>query len=293
VPEPALEIWLEATRAWTEAALSSALAQSSLGPERHAEALRYALLGGGKRLRPALVRMMCAQLGGDDDAARAPAVAIEMVHTYSLVHDDLPCMDDDELRRGRPTCHVVFGEAEAVLVGDSLLTLAFETLATCGHPSAAPMVAALARGAGPAGMVGGQSLDVAGEAGAGLERVRAIHRAKTAALVSTAAELGGLAAGASESQLQALRGYGQALGLCFQAVDDVLDVVGDAATLGKTPGKDAADGKATLVETLGLEGAREEARGHAERARECARTAGSPEGGPALALVDFFLARTT
>ena len=284
--------WLDGARAWVEQELRAALAGADLGPPDHAAALEYALLGGGKRLRPALVRLACETLGGEPAAAGAPAAAIEMIHTYSLVHDDLPCMDDDELRRGRPTCHVVYGEAQAVLVGDGLQALAFEVLAAAPHPRAAEMVAVLAREAGPAGMVGGQALDLAAGSGTSLDDVCEIHRRKTAALVAAAAELGALAADVGDPPRAALRRYGLALGRCFQAVDDVLDVVGDAASLGKTPGKDAAAQKATLVDALGLEGAREEARRQADAARTAAREAGAAPDGLLMALVDHFLART-
>jgi geranylgeranyl pyrophosphate synthase len=287
--------WLDETRAWAEAQLEAALTGVEQGPARHLEAMRYALFGTGKRLRPALVRLVCEHLGGTDEQAGPAAAAVEMIHTYSLVHDDLPCMDDDDLRRGRPTCHKVYGDAEAVLVGDSLQALAFEWLALRGGPRAAEQVAVLAAGSGPAGMVGGQSLDLAGNGvpDIGVDEVRQIHRLKTAALVSAAVDLGALAAGAGESERVSMRGYGRALGLCFQAVDDVLDVTGDSVSLGKTPGKDAAGGKATLVATLGLEGARAEAQRQAHAARECAAQAGCAEGSLALALVDHFLARSS
>lgn len=284
--------WLEESRLWIEEHLGAALQLASEAPDSHAEALAYPLMGGGKRLRPALVRLVCSSLGGADSSAIAPAVAVEMVHTYSLVHDDLPCMDDDDLRRGRPTCHVAYGEAQAVLVGDGLQALAFEVLGGSGHPRAAEMVRVLARGAGPVGMVGGQALDLAGGSGDGVEAVREIHLRKTAALLAASAELGALAALASEEACRAMGQYGLALGLCFQAVDDILDVVGDKASLGKTPGKDAQAQKATLVDALGLDGARSEARIRAEKARGHALAAGAAEGGLLTQLVDHFLART-
>jgi len=284
--------WLEGSRAWTDERLGEALDELDLGPERHAEALRYALFGGGKRLRPALVRLVCLETSGDDANAAAPAVAIELVHTYSLVHDDLPCMDDDDLRRGRPTCHVVYGEGEGVLVGDSLLTMAFEWLARRGGPRSAELAAVLASAAGPAGMVGGQSLDLAAAAGAcSPDDVREIHRRKTASLVGAAAELGAIAGGADASLRAAYRRYGLALGRSFQAVDDVLDVTGDARTLGKTPGKDQAAAKATLVSALGLDGARAEARRWADEARSRVRHAGATS--LSAALVEHILERSS
>lgn len=290
---PDLEGWLTETRAWSEVRLEEACCRLDLGPEAHEKALRYALFGPGKRLRPALVRLVCQEAGGSDEQAAAPAVAVELVHTYSLVHDDLPSMDDDDLRRGRPTCHVQFGEAEAVLVGDSLQALAFEYLARYGGARAADLVSVLAGDAGPGGMVGGQSLDLASHEGVGVEAVREIHTRKTAALIGAAAEMGAIAAGAEDAARSAWRRYGLALGACFQAIDDVLDVTGDAGTLGKTPGKDEAGEKATLVSALGLEGAALEARQHAEEAASLAMEAGAAEQGLAVGLVGYFLARTS
>jgi farnesyl diphosphate synthase len=243
----------------------------------------HALFGGGKRLRPALVRAICAQLGGADQAALIPACAIEMVHTYSLIHDDLPCMDDDDLRRGRPTCHVVYGEALAVLAGDGLLTRALGYLADKGGRLAAQQVAVLARAAGEQGMVLGQALDLAQEGHvATAAGVREIHALKTGALLGAAVELGALAA---EADPAPLRPFGQALGLLFQAVDDVLDVTGEAALLGKTPGKDAAVEKATLVAALGLAGAREEVSELTNAALAAGEKLGWDAGDRPLALV--------
>jgi geranylgeranyl pyrophosphate synthase len=255
-----LDAWLSGTRAWVEAELERALASLEGAPAVLLEAMRYSLLGGGKRLRPALVRLGCALVEGEDARALAPAAAVELIHTYSLVHDDLPCMDDDDLRRGRPTCHKVYGEAVAVLVGDGLQALAFEWLARGGNEHAAEMTAVLARASGPLGMVGGQALDlVANARETSVAEVRAIHASKTAALISAALELGGLAGGATAAERERLRELGLRLGAAFQAVDDLLDVTGDAASLGKTPGKDHAHDKATLVAALGLDGARVEA----------------------------------
>jgi farnesyl diphosphate synthase len=253
-------------------------------------ALRHALFGGGKRVRPALVRMVALELGGRDEAARAPAAAVELVHTYSLVHDDLPCMDDDDLRRGRPTCHKVFGEAIAVLAGDALQTAAFEVLA--GEPRGAEAVGVLARAAGAAGMVGGQVLDLEGE-GAPLpaEFVRELHTHKTGALIAASVVLGALAAGVDDARRAAIHGWGLSLGRLFQAVDDVLDVTGDAATLGKTPGKDERGAKPTLVSALGLDGARAEALQLAEQAHASAQALGFAAASLPRAFVDFLLER--
>jgi len=269
-----LSSWLEEARGWAEDQLRAALASLDARPPRLAEALEYALFGGGKRLRPALVRLACEGLGGAPEAAAAPAAAVELIHTYSLVHDDLPCMDDDDLRRGRPTCHKVYDEATATLVGDGLLTGAFEVLARDGGERAGQMVAVLARAAGVAGMVAGQALDMQGSgAAAGRDEVHAIHDLKTAAMFAASAELGALAAGASAAHRASMREFGRALGLLFQAVDDLLDVTGAAEELGKTPGKDAREDKPTLVAAVGLEGARRAAEELAARAISCSSDA--------------------
>ncbi len=291
--EPAAELtaWLAAARRDCEAELEAWLAGREDWPDSLREACAYALMGGGKRLRPALVRLFCEAEGGTTHAAVAPALALELVHTYSLVHDDLPCMDDDDLRRGRPTCHKVYGEALAVLVGDTLLTEAFGLVS--GAPAgAAELCAVLARAAGAAGMVGGQVLDLTlAGSGASAEQVREVHRRKTAALLGAACELGAVAAGAPPERRAGARDYGLALGLAFQAVDDVLDVVGDAGTLGKTPGKDEALDRATTVVVLGLEGARAEARRRTEEARGAARALGyGPDSLPSR-LIDRLLER--
>lgn len=265
-----LEPWLEETRRWADRALETALLDLGSSPPRLVEALRYALLGPGKRLRPALVRMISAHFGGDDAAAALPAAAVECVHAYSLVHDDLPCMDDDDLRRGRPTCHKVYGEALAILAGDALLTLAFGLLARAeGRP--AELARVLADGAGHGGMVGGQVQDLAADAdSADRALVLEIHARKTAALFSAAAEMGAIAAGADAARCRAAGAYGLALGRCFQATDDILDVTGDATTLGKTPGKDARARKPTLVAAVGIGPARAEALHLADLARSAA-----------------------
>lgn len=287
-----VEGWLGACKDWVELELERALASLSDAPAQLLEACQYALLGGGKRLRPALVRLGSELLHGQLERARAPAAAVELVHTYSLVHDDLPCMDDDDLRRGRPTCHKVYGEAMAVLVGDALQCLAFEWLACEGGARRAEMIACLARAAGPLGMVGGQVLDLTTKLElANASVVRAIHQAKTAQLIAASLELGAWAADAPGPERAALQRLGLKLGLCFQAVDDILDVTGDRALLGKTPGKDQAHDKATLVAALGLEGARAEANRLAEEARAELAPFRGPAVARAEALVDYVLAR--
>ncbi len=208
------------------------------------EALLYPIQTGGKRIRPLLCLAAAESVGGDAAAALSPALALELVHTYSLVHDDLPAMDDDDERRGRPTVHIVYGEATAILVGDALLTAAFEQVA-----DSPILVRELARAAGGAGMVGGQYLDICGNVD-GIEALKHLHRLKTGALLRAAVRMGGVVGGASQLQLQALARYGEAVGLAFQIADDVLDA--DEVT------EDA--GPPSYVRLLGVDGARAEAR---------------------------------
>jgi len=220
------------------------------------EAMRYSLLAGGKRLRPVLALWSCEACGGESTAAIDAAIAIECVHTFSLIHDDLPALDDDDLRRGQPTCHKKFGEATAILAGDGLLTLAFEVLTGAKLP--AERVVALTRdladATGPAGMIGGEWLDLDAE-GKDLDEddVQRIHTLKTARLIRSACRLGGICGGASREHLNALSGYGKSLGLAFQIADDVLDVEGDPARMGKRTKKDDARGKPTYPAAVGIE----------------------------------------
>jgi geranylgeranyl diphosphate synthase, type II len=241
-------------------------------PERLAAAMRYSVLGGGKRLRPVLVLLAAEACGADPAVALPAACALEMVHTYSLIHDDLPAMDDDDLRRGRPTCHKAFDEATAVLAGDALLTLAFEVVARHVYPeaAAAACVRTLAEAAGPSGMVGGQvaDLEAEGRDDATLEALEAIHRRKTGALLRASLRIGALVAGAPEATLRALDLYGEGVGLAFQIVDDLLDVQGDEAKLGKRVGKDHGLGKWTYPGLLGIDGSRHRAWQVAEEAAE-------------------------
>jgi geranylgeranyl diphosphate synthase type II len=232
-------------------------------PSRLAEAMRYSTLAGGKRLRPLLCLMAAEACGGERSAALPAACALEMVHTYSLIHDDLPAMDDDDLRRGRPTCHKAFDEATAVLAGDALLTLAFELIARHTRPAAAATdcVLILAGAAGPEGMVGGQMADLQaeGRTDGTVEALEAIHRRKTGALLRAPLRMGGVVAGAPGQFLSALDGYGRAVGLAFQIVDDLLDVQGDESKLGKRVNKDSGLGKWTYPAFLGVEGSRRKA----------------------------------
>ncbi|MFN0264910.1 polyprenyl synthetase family protein [Tepidamorphus sp. 3E244] len=232
-------------------------------PERLADAVNHAALAGGKRIRPFLVRESARLFESGEDDARAAAFAVECLHTYSLVHDDLPAMDDDDMRRGRPTVHVAYDEATAILAGDCLLTLAFEFLAATHH--AGGLTGTLARAAGGTGMVGGQLFDLAAEgrfeAGGKVPdtetTIRRIQAMKTGALIAASCEMGAIAAGAQESHRQSLAAYGREIGLAFQIADDLLDTHGDAARIGKAVGKDAAAGKATFVGLLGTDGARD------------------------------------
>jgi geranylgeranyl pyrophosphate synthase len=288
-----LQAWLDASRIWFERELAVHFAPApDLVPERLGSAMQYAVSGGGKRVRPMLVRLACHWCGGDDDACVRPAVAVELIHAYSLVHDDLPCMDDDDWRRGRPSCHKQFGEALALLAADALQSKAFEVLAGDGDRRAAPWTSVLARAVGGAGMVGGQVLDMTlTDEAPQADVIERMHALKTGALITASAELGAIAADAKPRERELVRNYAAAIGACFQATDDILDVTSDRASLGKTPGKDARLHKATLVAALGLEGARERARAHAQAARVAALELGGNSSPLALALVDEILDR--
>ena len=231
--------------------------------ERLYAAMRYSVINGGKRVRPLLVYAACDALGGDLAQADGAACAVELIHAYSLVHDDLPAMDDDALRRGQPTTHIAFDEACAILAGDALQSLAFDVLSgDAGNPADATlrlrMLTALSRASGPAGMVGGQAIDL-GAVGIKLDQpaLERMHRHKTGALIEASVVLGALASGqATAAQLCALQQYAQAIGLAFQVQDDILDVESDTATLGKTQGKDEANDKPTYPALLGLDAAK-------------------------------------
>ncbi|MCC6424953.1 MAG: polyprenyl synthetase family protein [Phycisphaerales bacterium] len=233
-------------------------------PPRLMESIEYSLMAGGKRLRPALVLECCRACGGDRQAltsALASAAAMELIHTFSLVHDDLPAMDNDDLRRGRPTNHKVFGDAMAILAGDAMTTMAFQVLATdTAAPVAAALVRELSSASGPEGMIGGQVLDMEGEnISLSLEQLQRLHRMKTGALLKASCRMGAIAAGANEKQLSAVTDYGRHLGLAFQIVDDVLDVTSTPEQMGKATGKDAAKGKNTYPVLLGLDPSKREA----------------------------------
>ncbi len=255
--------WLTHHSEQAEAALDCLLDSASTTPNRLHEAMRYAAQGGGKRIRPLLVYAAGSLGDAKTEALDAAAVAIECIHAYSLVHDDLPCMDDDDLRRGRPTVHKAFDEATALLVGDALQTRAFEVLANapCDTDARLKMITALAAASGSRGMAGGQAIDLE-SVGKKLDLagLKQMHAMKTGALLSCAVELGGIAAHLNAAQLAQLQQYSTALGLAFQIVDDVLDATADSQTLGKTAGKDAAANKPTYVTLMGLDYAQKQAK---------------------------------
>ena len=245
----------------TEAVLERCLPASSTAPHRLHEAMRYSALGGGKRMRPLLCHAAGEALGADPRVVDSAACAVELIHAYSLVHDDLPCMDDDVLRRGRPTCHVEYDEATALLVGDALQTLAFHVLSEAEEPSCRRrllMVNLLAQASGSRGMAGGQAIDLAAVGMAlRVEELEFMHIHKTGALIRAAVLLGAHCGEAGDPTLAALTHYANRAGLLFQVVDDILDTEGSTVTLGKTAGKDAAQDKPTYVSMLGLARAKE------------------------------------
>lgn len=326
-----LEKYLSARAAYIENRLAKRIAAMPETPPVLQDAMAYSLSAGGKRLRPALVLAAAEAFGLKQADAEPAACAIEMVHTYSLIHDDLPALDNDSMRRGKPTSHTVFGEAAAILAGDALLTLAFETCAQCadkkavGSARAIKALSALAAASGASGMVGGQSSDIFAEGlltgdtrrSAQVKRPGAkglgyftlpgcpkkapkaeildyVHMHKTAALLRAAVEMGALLAGASAADLRRMRVYGDSAGLAFQITDDILDVVADKKKLGKT-GSDTANGKLTYVTLYGIDTAREHAR--REIAKACAaldglRGANRKKLAPLYALAEFILSRT-
>lgn len=278
-----LDGYLADQRRRIDAALERALPPENRYPETIHRAMRYSLFAGGKRIRPILCIAAAETAAGEAAGVERFACALELVHTYSLIHDDLPALDDDDYRRGRPTCHKKFGEAMAVLAGDALLTLAFQVLSNtpadseCDAARRVRMISELAAAAGTLdGMIGGQVADIEAEG----KRVDAahldyIHRSKTGALIAASVRIGAIYAGAAEEAFDALSRYGQRIGLAFQIVDDILDVVGSSEELGKTAGKDAARRKATYPSLYGLEASREKANEHLQAACEALEMFGS------------------
>jgi len=292
----AVRRWLERRRLEIDSELRRRLARGGRAPETLLRAMRHSLLGGGKRVRPILALESCRAVGGRDAWVLPACCALEMIHTYSLIHDDLPAMDDDDWRRGRPTSHVKFGEAAAILAGDALHSLAFQILAEepAGARYAARrdrVLALVARAAGMEGMVGGQVRDLESEGKRIAPRdLRRIHRGKTGALLRASAVAGGILGGGGPGEIEALGRYGRAVGLAFQIVDDILDEEGTRSALGKSPGKDRAVKKATYPSLFGLE----RSRTMASRAAAEARRALAPLGkraAPLARLCEFIVAR--
>ena len=275
-------------------ALNRFLPKESVKPVTIHKAMRYSIFAGGKRLRPVLVLAAAEACGGKLDAALPAACAVECIHTYSLIHDDLPCMDDDDLRRGRPTNHKVFGDGIAVLAGDALLTIAFEILAkaaTTKRYNTAAFITELAHASGSRWLVGGQVADLEGEGKklSGSE-LQYIHRCKTAALLTSSIRLGAMNANASDAQLKALTTFGQSVGLAFQVIDDILDVTQSSEKLGKTAGKDIDSQKATYPAVFGLEKSRKEAHRLTTLAHRSLGVFGT-KADDLRALADYLLAR--
>ena len=293
-----IEQYQKSCQARAEAALETFFKAPSVELERLYAAMRYSVMNGGKRVRPLLVYAACEALGGDIAKADTAACALEMIHSYSLVHDDLPAMDDDDLRRGKPTTHIAFDEAAAILAGDALQSLAFEILADArSNPQSdatrLTMIQVLARAAGPAGMVGGQAIDLE-SVGIALSQnaLENMHRHKTGALIEASVTLGALASGqASSNDLADLKRYAKAIGLAFQVQDDILDVESDTQTLGKTQGKDQANDKPTYPSLLGIT----EAKHYAHALRDEALAAlkrFDQKAEPLRALADYIVTRT-
>lgn len=287
-----LPMRLSADRARIGVVLETLLEAREGSVERLDAAMRYGVLGNGKRLRPVLVYMVGTALGVSEDDLDPAAAAVELIHAYSLVHDDLPAMDDDELRRGQPTVHRAFDEASAILAGDALQALAFEVLAQAGHPRLAAMIRTLAQAAGRHGMVAGQALDLMAMGGElDAEALANMHRHKTGALIRAAVRLGALTAvPESDARVSALDDYAAAIGLAFQIHDDILDVTGDTLTLGKTSGADAARDKPTYPALLGLDGARAKAQGLLDEALEALAPLGDA-GVPLAELARYMIER--
>lgn len=288
--------YLEDRRRWVEEHLAELLPEAEeFAPSQLGAAIRYACLGNGKRLRPILAMAGCEAVGAASEKALAPAAAVECIHAYSLVHDDLPALDNDDLRRGRATTHRAYDEATAILVGDALQTLAFQAISEAeGLPETArlAMVQRLSRAVGSWGMVGGQALDLAWENGSpDLTALQQTHRMKTGALLTASVELGGLAGEATGEALEALGAYGRHIGLAFQITDDLLDVEGSTESLGKEAGSDIAHSKATYPALMGKEAAKELGAAELERALASLEPLGKPAE-PLRSLGRFIVERT-
>jgi len=289
-----LDAYIKRRRRDIEKALQQSLPRATTRPCQLHKAMRHSLFAGGKRLRPLLTLAAAEACGGDPMPAMPLACAVECIHTFSLIHDDLPCMDDDELRRGVPTCHVVFGEATALLAGDALQALAFELASS--HPGSrrhptATIIRNLAHASGSRCLVGGQVMDMEAEGRDTTPgELRRIHEGKTAALLTSSLQLGGMSANATPSQYNALTTFGHSLGLAFQIIDDILDVTQSSEQLGKTAGKDHAVGKATFPAIIGLDRSRREAKRLTDRALDALETFKS-NGTPLRSLANHLLDR--
>lgn len=298
-----IKAYLNKQRLVVEEALGRQMLAADAGQglfSAHIEAMRYSLFAGGKRIRPILCLAAAAaitQRPEPDEDLLPIACALECIHTYSLIHDDLPAMDNDELRRGKPTNHVLYGEAGAILAGDGLLTWAFDLLSDGGHGQLSPekrlaIIHLIARAAGSLGMVGGQALDIANENQAvALATLCAIHRSKTGALITAAILAGGIAAGADRNQQDALSRYGAQVGLAFQIVDDVLNVTSTTEQLGKAAGSDAGRGKATYPSFFGLDGARTKAQLAVQEAEDALRVF-DEKADPLRAIARYIVSRS-
>lgn len=295
-----IEAYLSKQRELIEEALKHYMLKAQGPFTRHIEAMRYSLFVGGKRLRPILCLAAGEAIAANDstrDVLLPVACALECIHTYSLIHDDLPAMDNDDLRRGKPTNHVLFGEAQAILAGDGLLTWAFDLLAAPGTrlppQQRLQIVHLIARASGPLGMVGGQSLDIINEKkDFPFDTLQTIHSSKTGALLTAAVHAGAIGAGATQDQQEHLVQYGRAIGLAFQIVDDLLDVTATTQQLGKTAGGDAKKGKATYPAFFGIEASREKAREAVEAAKEVL-TGFDDRAKPLRAIADYIYSRSS
>jgi geranylgeranyl diphosphate synthase type II len=288
--------YLEMRRGAVEAALAKEMPAESTRPAVLHQAMRYSVMAGGKRLRPILCMAACEAVGGKAESAMMAGLAVEILHTYTLIHDDLPCMDDDDLRRGRPTSHIMFGEANALLAGDALLTLAFEWLAELQSPPPYlpnQLTLELARAAGSRGVIGGQVEDLEGEGKApDAELLDYIHRHKTAALIRASVRMGGLCGAASPDALDALSRYGECAGLAFQIADDILNVTSTPEQLGKPVGNDEQLKKLTYVAVHGLQASRDKADALIQEAVAAIRDLpGNPQ--PLIALAEYTVKRVS
>jgi geranylgeranyl diphosphate synthase, type II len=291
--EKTIQDLTQGAAAQVEAHIAQRLERMSL-PDNLLDAIRYALLGGGKRVRPVLTLLSCEAVGGRRDDALSPAAALELIHAFSLVHDDLPAMDDDDMRRGRPTLHIHAGEAMAILAGDAMMSLAFQFVAEAGLDDARAAAVTSELALGTTRMIAGQVYDTLGGFPAKLtdrQRLDMIHRNKTGALIRAACRIGGICGGADDVSMMALTTYGESVGLMFQIVDDVLDVTQSAEHLGKATGKDENAGKLTYPGLIGVEPSRDEARRLCERAIEAIQPLG-PASEPLAAMCRHMAVRT-